>query len=77
MEGLVWSGTEADKTTRITVAGDKGWEGSSPAGGAGRASWRQWPSSSALSVPFCSLGGLAGWPWGLGSLPGPEAAGKA
>ena len=39
--------------------------------------WGQWPFSSALSVPFCSSGGLAGWPQGLRSLPGPEAAGKA
>lgn len=30
-----------------------------------------------MSVPLCSLEGLAEWPWGFGSLPGPEAAGKA
>lgn len=65
------------KTTRIMVAGDKGWEGSSSASGAERVFWRRWASSSALSVPLCILEGLAVGPWVLRSLPGAGKAQKA
>lgn len=65
------------KTTRMMVAGDKGWEGSSSASGAGRAFWRWWVLSSALSVPLCILEGWAGGPWVLRSLPGAGKAQKA